>query len=161
VPTLGEKPQEQHSAGVVDHQHPRGPTAIRLGIGHGYQPTKPPHPSCLSRGTPPSLRRVLRQDGHDQAAEARRATLLTIHADTTTTFTVPTRRDSKHAAELRGHKTQADQIRYACDQVPQPPVTRVVRQWLDVYGVHTTPSHASSIVRGTAASAGWPPPGRC
>jgi hypothetical protein len=50
-----------------------------------------------------------------------------------------------HAAALKALRTQADKVRYACDQVT-PPVTMNVRSWLDVYGIHTTRSHASSVV---------------
>lgn len=59
--------------------------------------------------------------------------------------TVPTTLDPDHTAELRKLRTQADKIRYACQQVPTP-ATTMVRQWLDNYGIHTTRSHASSVV---------------
>jgi hypothetical protein len=66
-----------------------------------------------------------------------------------------------HKAELDKLSTQADKIRYACDQLPEP-VTADVRLWLDAYGVHTTRSHASAIVnawrrdRGLESTGGMP-----
>jgi hypothetical protein len=66
-----------------------------------------------------------------------------------------------HKAALDKLKTQADKIRYACEQLPEP-VTADVRTWLDKYGVHTNRSHASQVVnnwrrdRGLESTGGMP-----
>ncbi|ONI85812.1 hypothetical protein ALI144C_11885 [Actinosynnema sp. ALI-1.44] len=51
----------------------------------------------------------------------------------------------KHKAALDSLRSQADKIRYACEQVPQP-TTAAVREWLGLYKVRPDRSHLSSVV---------------
>nr|WP_157529216.1 hypothetical protein [Kibdelosporangium sp. MJ126-NF4]CEL22270.1 putative membrane protein [Kibdelosporangium sp. MJ126-NF4]CTQ93052.1 putative membrane protein [Kibdelosporangium sp. MJ126-NF4] len=51
----------------------------------------------------------------------------------------------KHKAALDSLRSQADKIRYACEQVPQP-TTAAVREWLATYKVRSDRSHLSSVV---------------
>ncbi|MCE7005926.1 hypothetical protein LWC34_24295 [Kibdelosporangium philippinense] len=58
---------------------------------------------------------------------------------------VATRPAPKHKAKLESLRSQADKIRYACEQVPQP-TTAAVRAWLALYKVRPDRSHLSSVV---------------
>ncbi len=55
------------------------------------------------------------------------------------------RSTQKHRAALESLRSQADKIRYACEQVPQP-TTAAVREWLATYKVRPDRSHLSSVV---------------
>jgi hypothetical protein len=68
---------------------------------------------------------------------------LTIDADRTRT----TARDADpvHVAALEGLRTQADKIRYACEQIPEPDTTQV-QKWLATYRIRPDRSHMSKVV---------------
>jgi hypothetical protein len=68
---------------------------------------------------------------------------LTIDADRTRT----TARDADpvHVAALEGLRTQADKIRYACEQIPEPD-TAQVQNWLATYRIRPDRSHMSKVV---------------
>jgi hypothetical protein len=71
---------------------------------------------------------------------------LTIDADRTrTTATASAGADPVHVAALDGLRSQADKIRYACEQMPEP-VTTQVREWLATYGIRPKSSYVSSVV---------------
>lgn len=52
---------------------------------------------------------------------------------------------TRHKAVLDSLRSQADKIRYACEQIPQP-TTAAVRDWLATYKVRPDRSHLSSVV---------------
>ncbi|CAM4197449.1 hypothetical protein KIPE111705_44665 [Kibdelosporangium persicum] len=56
------------------------------------------------------------------------------------------RSTQKHKAALESLRSQADKIRYACEQVPEP-TTSAVREWLAGYRVRPDRSHLSGVVR--------------
>jgi hypothetical protein len=71
---------------------------------------------------------------------------LTTDADTTrTTAVVSATADPAHVAALEGLRTQADKIRYACEQIPEPD-TAQVQQWLATYRIRPDRSHMSKVV---------------
>jgi hypothetical protein len=71
---------------------------------------------------------------------------LTIDADRTrATAATSATADPAHVAALDGLRTQADKIRYACEQIPEPDTTQV-QQWLATYRIRPDRSHMSKVV---------------
>src|ERR1043165_8052298 len=55
------------------------------------------------------------------------------------------RSSAQHKVALDSLRSQADKIRYACEQIPRP-TTAAVRDWLATYMVRPDRSHLSSVV---------------